>query len=171
MGFRECRRSEHAGATRRVESGPLGYMAARLETLSEGNRLCPTFAKDGLNVAEHRCPFASVEFHDLTNKDGSCVTRARVRLVRLIGKPKRPGCKGSEVQAIEFGQFEEHDRVGLLDQPPFDLGQVRVRPADSSFDFTERELAVHACAAQDAPDLWRGLSGVGIRLGGRPSDC
>ena len=68
----------------------------------------------------------------------------RIGVARVITNPKCPRGNRTEVQAIELRQFEEHDRVRLLDEAALDLGQVGVGPADSSFNLTERELAVHA---------------------------
>lgn len=85
-------------------------------------RLCPALAEDGLNVPEDCRPLIGVEFHDLTNQDGDRTTGACVGRTRVIGKPKCPSCKRLKVQAIELGEFEEHNRIGLLDKSPFDLG-------------------------------------------------
>ena len=120
-------------------------------------------------MAEKCGSLVGVEFHDLTNKNGCRVARVRVREVRVVGNPIGPGRKSLEVQAVEFGQIQEHDWVGPLDQAPLDLGQVRVRPADASFDLAERELAVHARAPQDAADMWATLSVCEIGLDRRSS--
>ena len=66
----------------------------------------------------------------------------RIGVVRVITNPKCPFGDRTEVQAIEFGQFEEHDRIRLLDEAALDLGQIGIGSSDSSFNLAERELAV-----------------------------
>ena len=76
-----------------------------------------------------------------------------------------------EIQTIKFGQLEEYDRVGLLDQPALDLGQVCVGSADSSFDLSEREIAMHAGSAKDTADHWSAISSGKIRHDRRSREC
>ena len=107
---------------------------------------------------------AIVELHDLTNKDSRRLCSVGGGRVRLIANPKRPSRKCAEVQAVEFGQFEEDDRVGLLDQATLDLGQVRVRSTDAPFDLAERQLVMDAGVSQGFADLRAILAGVKIGL-------
>lgn len=160
------------GAERRVVTGVLAAEQAlrRKSGRPEARtvQLRPSLAKDGFDVTENGGPLVGVELHDLTNKNRDRVTRVGIRGIRAGRNPTRPGGKSFEVQAVEFSEVEEDDRIGLLDHASLDLGQVRVGPAYASFDLSERELVVHARAPQDAANLWAALSTSEIRLNRRP---
>jgi len=112
-------------------------------------------AKDVLDDGENLGPLPSVELRHQPEQP----------LERLIGEgvisvsggsdagfQPRPLGQRIEVQSIQVRQLKQYERVGSFDDPSLHLGQVRIGPTRNPLHLTQRQPAVLARVAQNAPD-------------------
>ena len=97
-----------------------------------------TLTEKALDIGQDLRTLRIVEFQYPTNQNTLGISTVHISLrLSFRGSPAGPSRQCHEVQPVEFGELQENNRIRLLDEAPFDLRQIRVRPPDPSLDFAQ----------------------------------